>query len=105
MMSAGAPGSYNLIAMASRIHYRSCNLCEAICGIAVEADGDRVLSIRPDPRDPLSRGYICPKAYSLKDLREDPDRIRRPLRRRPGGGPGEFEEVSWDEALRTAGEG
>ena len=61
-------------------HFATCNLCEAICGIVVETDGERVASIRGDAEDPFSRGHICPKAAALKDLHEDPDRLRRPAR-------------------------
>ena len=59
-------------------HYRSCNLCEAMCGVAIEHDGERVLAIRGDERDPFSRGYICPKATGLRAIHEDPDRLRTP---------------------------
>jgi anaerobic selenocysteine-containing dehydrogenase len=52
--------------------YRGCTLCEATCGIMVAAEGDRVTQIRGDEDDPFSRGYICPKAYGLKGLHEDP---------------------------------
>ncbi len=48
-------------------------------GARVE-DG-RVGDIRGDELDPLSRGHVCPKAVALKDLHEDPDRLRGPLRR------------------------
>ena len=80
--------------------YRNCTFCEAICGVVVETDGDRVLSVRGDDDDPLSRGYICPKAHALKDVYEDPDRLRRPLRRTRGG----WQEISWDDALTEAGD-
>ncbi len=65
--------------------YRICTLCEATCGVAVELDDDRVRTIRGDKEDPFSRGFICPKAYGLKALEEDPDRLQRPLRRTAGG--------------------
>jgi anaerobic selenocysteine-containing dehydrogenase len=78
-----------------RTVYRICTLCEATCGIAVTADSDRIVDIRGDKDDPFSGGYICPKAYGLKGLREDPDRIRTPLRKRPDGS---WEELPWDEA-------
>ena len=65
-----------------RLIHRTCTLCEACCGIEVRVEGERIRSIRGDERDPLSRGYICAKAPALKDLHEDPDRLRRPLRRR-----------------------
>ncbi len=76
-------------------HYRSCNLCEAMCGVRIEVDGGRVSTIRGDEEDPLSRGYICPKAMALKDLHEDPDRLRTPMRRTANG----WEPMGWDEAL------
>ncbi len=81
--------------------HRACTLCEATCGIVVEADGDRVLSIRGDEDDPFSRGYICPKAHGLKGLQEDPDRIRRPIRRTANG----WQELSWKDAFAEATEG
>ena len=72
-----------------------CNLCEAICGLVFTLDGDRVTAVKGDPDDPLSRGHICPKAVALQDVHEDPDRLRRPVRRIGR----EWHEVSWDEAL------
>lgn len=83
-----------------KTHVRACHLCEAICGLVVETEGDRVLSIRGDEADPLSHGHICPKAVALKDVHEDPDRLRRPLRRTATG----FTEVGWDEAIAEAAE-
>ena len=79
------------------IVHRNCNLCEAHCGIVLQVDRAKqtVLGIRGDKEDPQSRGYICPKAFGLKGLQEDPDRVRRPLRRTNG----DFEEIGWDEAL------
>jgi len=76
-------------------HYRICPLCEACCGLEVQTRGGRVVAIRGAERDVLSRGYICPKAVALKDLHEDPDRVRTPLVKRDG----RFVPVSWDEAF------
>ncbi len=80
------------------MHYRACNLCEALCGIAVEVEDGRIASIRGDAEDAFSRGHVCPKAVALKDVHEDPDRLRRPLRREGTS----WHEVSWDEALDEA---
>jgi anaerobic selenocysteine-containing dehydrogenase len=82
------------------LHYRACNLCEAICGLVIRVrDGD-IVSIKGDQNDPLSRGHICPKAVALKDLQNDPDRLRRPLRRLRDVGDGtSWEEISWDAAF------
>jgi anaerobic selenocysteine-containing dehydrogenase len=76
-------------------------LCEAVCGLAVEIEGNRVVSVRGDDRDPFSRGHICPKAVALRDLHDDPDRVREPLRRVPGKSD-RFVPVSWNEALDEA---
>lgn len=66
-----------------------------MCGLAIEVEGDRILSIEGDAADPLSRGHICPKAPALKELHDDPDRLRHPMRKTKGG----FERISWDDAL------
>ncbi|MCH9651642.1 MAG: molybdopterin oxidoreductase family protein [Deltaproteobacteria bacterium] len=87
--------------MATRTHYRACNLCEAICGLVIEADGDRILSIRGDREDPLSRGHICPKAVALQDIQNDPDRLKRPMRRQGK----EWQEISWNEAFDQTAQG
>ena len=66
----------------SRTEYRACNLCEAICGIEVVHSDGAVVSIAGDKNDPFSRGHVCPKAVALKDLYEDPNRLKMPVRRR-----------------------
>ena len=76
-------------------HFRTCTLCEAMCGIVGSMERDRVTEIRGDPDDPFSKGHICPKAVALQDIHDDPDRLRRPMRRVGS----EWTEVSWDDAL------
>lgn len=82
--------------MDNGIHYRTCHLCEAMCGVAIEVSDGTIQSIRGDDQDPLSRGHICPKAVALKDLHEDPDRLRKPIRRTDQG----WQEMEWDDAFR-----
>src|SRR5260370_30050130 len=77
------------------VHYRACNLCEAICGIEITVQADQRLDIRGDKDDPSSRGYICPKAVALQDLHYDKDRLRYPVRRTPHG----WQRIGWDEAF------
>ncbi|WP_166255826.1 molybdopterin-dependent oxidoreductase [Marinobacter salicampi] len=81
--------------MENGTHLRTCHLCEAMCGVAIEVKGGRIASIKGDENDPLSHGHICPKAVALQDLHEDPERLKRPMRRTEEG----WQEVSWDEAL------
>jgi anaerobic selenocysteine-containing dehydrogenase len=76
-------------------HFRTCNICEASCGIEIKHDDKQILSIRGDVHDPLSRGHICPKAVALQDFYQDPDRLKTPIRRKGE----EWEAISWDEAF------
>src|SRR5690349_18376514 len=81
-------------------HYRICPLCEACCGLEIRTAPDasgarRVIGIRGADHDVFSHGYLCPKGVALKDLHEDPDRLRAPLVKRDG----RFVEVSWGEAF------
>lgn len=86
--------------MALQKHYRTCHLCEAMCGVEITLDGDRIHSIRGDEDDPFSQGHICPKGPALKDLHEDPDRLRRPIRRRGN----DWEEIDWPTAFDEVAE-
>ncbi len=76
-------------------HHTSCPLCESICGLEIEVVDNQITSIRGDKEDPFSKGHLCPKAVALQDIQADPDRLRRPMRRRGS----EWEEISWDEAF------
>ena len=85
----------------SQPHHRTCNLCEAMCGVTIttepDLDGETeiVAAIKGDADDPFSRGHVCAKAIGLKSLHEDPDRLRYPLKRVGSG----WQEISWDQAF------
>jgi anaerobic selenocysteine-containing dehydrogenase len=82
-------------AMTETIHHRICPLCEACCGLELKVREGKVVSIRGHEADVFSAGYICPKGVALKDLHEDPDRLRTPLIKRGG----KFVEATWQEAF------
>jgi anaerobic selenocysteine-containing dehydrogenase len=79
---------------------RSCNLCEAGCGLTFEVEDNRIISVQPDETDPQSHGYVCPKGIAMAQVHDDPDRLRHPVRRGADGG---FHEISWDEAFTLGG--
>ena len=62
-----------------RTHHRTCPLCEAMCGLEIRTEGDRVTRVRGDRLDPWSKGYLCPKGAALGHLHHDPDRLREPM--------------------------
>jgi anaerobic selenocysteine-containing dehydrogenase len=77
-------------------HFRSCNLCEAICGLVIEHQNRKIISIKGDPKDPLSKGHICPKAVALQDVYNHPDRLKQPIQKTKEG----WKEISWKEAYQ-----
>jgi anaerobic selenocysteine-containing dehydrogenase len=81
--------------------YRSCTLCEATCGLALEVEGDRIVSVRGDDDDVFSGGYVCPKGVAIAGVHHDPDRLRTPMRRAADGG---FEPIGWGPALDLVAE-
>jgi anaerobic selenocysteine-containing dehydrogenase len=73
----------------------TCPLCEATCGLELTLSEGGIDRIRGDADDVFSHGFICPKGASLKELHDDPDRLRTPLVRVGG----ELRPASWDEAF------
>lgn len=72
-----------------------CRVCNAMCGLVVTTEGDRVVRVRGDEDHPLSRGYSCAKGRALGDLHHDPNRLDHPYLGRPDA----RRAVSWDELL------
>ena len=81
------------------IHYRTCPLCEAMCGLQIHVEDSQVKLIRPDRDDVWSKGYICPKGTTLGHIHHDPDRLRVPLVREGTIDDPKWREVSWEEAF------
>jgi formate dehydrogenase len=75
-----------------------CRICEAHCGLLIETDSTgKLRHIRPDREHPISQGFICAKGTQFLEVADHPDRVLHPRRRNKGG---EFQQVSWDEALQ-----
>lgn len=74
-----------------------CRICEPLCGMVATVEDGKLVSLRADKQNPHSKGFCCAKGIAMAEVQNDPDRILSPLKR--VGGPGEFEQVSWEEAL------
>lgn len=83
------------------VAYRTCPLCEATCGLEITVKAGVVTRIRGDQNDVFSRGFICPKGSTLRQLHEDPDRLRKPMVKRDG----KHVEVTWAEAWQEVERG
>lgn len=77
---------------------RTCNVCEAMCGLLVSVEDGKITDVRGDPDDVFSRGHLCPKGPAMREVLEDPARLKRPLRRTATG----WEELSWEAAFTDA---
>jgi anaerobic selenocysteine-containing dehydrogenase len=83
-----------------KTHYRTCNLCEAMCGLEITYQNKTVLKIEGDKNDALSKGHICPKAVALQDLYHDKDRLKTPIKRTKNG----WIDISWEDAFDEVAE-
>ncbi len=76
-----------------------CEMCFWRCGgIAYLRDG-KLWKFEGNPRDPQSRGRLCPRGTAAVGAHYDPDRLRKPLIRRGARGKDEWTAVTWDEAI------
>src|SRR6185503_20225106 len=81
--------------MPEHIAYRICPFCEACCGLELTIEDGHVTHVRGHDADVFRHGYLCPTGVAVKDLHEDPDRLRQQLIKRDG----RHVPVSWDEAF------
>ncbi len=81
-------------------------MCACRCGIRVHLQDGKVRYIDGNPDHPLNKGVICAKGSSGIMKQYSPARLTQPLRRKAGSerGAGEFEPISWDEAMQTLAE-
>jgi anaerobic selenocysteine-containing dehydrogenase len=73
-----------------------CVLCSHNCGLRVDVAGGRIVAVRGDETNPITKGYVCNKAFSIGHYVEHGDRVRHPLRRTADGA---FERIDWDTAV------
>jgi|SRR5271165_2675051 len=73
----------------------TCTFCGVGCGLYLETQGNRVVGVYPSVSHPANQGKICLRGWHVHEIASSPDRLKSPLLKRNG----EFQEVSWDEAL------
>ena len=87
---------------ADQIKTTTCYMCACRCGIRVHLKDGKVRYIDGNRDHPVNKGVICGKGASGIMTHTSPSRLRAPLKRVGPRGSGEFEEITWDEALATA---
>lgn len=69
------------------------------CGLKILFRDGEPVKVLPDPDDPFSRGYACPKGLASLERIQHPRRLTEPLKRLGARGKGRWETITWDEAL------
>ena len=65
----------------------------------VTVEQDRVVNIAGDPAHPFTDGFLCHKVSRLAERIHHRDRLLFPMKRSGPRGSGQFERISWTEAL------
>ncbi|MDP2660997.1 MAG: molybdopterin-dependent oxidoreductase, partial [Dehalococcoidia bacterium] len=76
-----------------------CRLCPSGCGIIVRIMEGRAKKIEGNPDYPVNKGKLCAVGQAGVQALYHPNRIQGPLRRTGPRGSGQYEPVSWDQAL------
>ncbi|MGI9434622.1 MAG: molybdopterin oxidoreductase family protein, partial [Geminicoccaceae bacterium] len=80
----------------------TCYMCACRCGIKVYLQNGEVRYIEGNRDHPVNKGVLCGKGAAGIMQHRSPARLRAPMKRVGPRGSGEFEEISWEEALETA---
>src|SRR5215471_11658763 len=78
--------------------------CPDTCAMLVHVEDGRARKLRGDPHHPVTRGFLCGKVAQYLEREYSPGRLLHPQKRAGEKGSGEFERISWEQALDTIAE-
>jgi len=73
--------------------------CPDTCAMLYHVEDGKLVDVQGDPNHPMTRGGLCVKVKNFHEHHYQPDRLLYPMRRVGAKGSGEFERITWDEAL------
>jgi anaerobic selenocysteine-containing dehydrogenase len=82
----------------------TCGMCPAGCGIVVRTREHKANKIEGNPIHPVNRGALCARGQAGLEILYNPDRIKGPMKRAGERGEGKWQEISWEEAIKTLAE-
>ena len=88
----------------TRVIKTACRACIANCGVLATVKNGRVVSLKGNPEDPMSKGRMCAKGLSGIQALYHPNRNKYPMKRVGPRGSSQWKRISWDEALTTIAE-
>ena len=77
-----------------------CLLCPSGCGVLTRVADGRAVKLEGNPMHPINLGALCPKGQAAPELLYNPDRLTGPMQRAGARGSGEWQSISWDEAVQ-----
>ena len=75
--------------------------CPDTCAFLYHVEDGKLVEVGPNPEHPMTKGNLCVKLKDFAEHHYNPDRLLYPMRRVGPKGSGQFERISWDEALAT----
>jgi anaerobic selenocysteine-containing dehydrogenase len=88
--------------VSDEVRKTTCYMCACRCGINVHMKEGKVAYIEGNKDHPVNKGVLCAKGSAGIMQVNAPSRLKAPLKRVGPRGSGEFEEISWEEALTIA---
>ena len=86
--------------MSESVHPSQCWECNTYCGSLITMRDGQVTKIGPNPDHPGSKGAFCVKGIrAVREWTDNENRLLYPMRRVGARGSGEWERISWDDAL------
>ena len=82
-----------------RVVRSHCRMCHGGCGALIYLKNGRIEKINGDPECPIAHGTLCSKGLASAELAYHPDRLKHPVKRIGPKGSGQWQRISWDEAL------
>ena len=81
----------------------TCHECNAGCGVIVRTVNGRAKKIEGNAAHPISRGAACARGQAAVQRVYHPERLSKPLALKGPKGSGQYEPISWDEAVDMLG--
>lgn len=88
--------------VSDEVRKTTCYMCACRCGINVHMKKGKVAYIEGNRDHPVNQGVLCAKGSAGIMQHNSPARLRNPMKRVGPRGSGEFESISWKEALQIA---
>ena len=86
-------------------HYLTCpRNCRDACSMIAEIKDGKMVSIKGDPKHPLTQGTVCVKGHTYAMHLYNADRIMYPMKRVGKKCEGKWERISWETAVNEIGD-